>query len=298
MIVELLHKTIRLRFHRLGFRSRFLPLDNCQIHYYQRQISGTETPVVFLHGLGTSSSTWIKVLPLLPPAQTISCIDLPGHGFSRITTGAPFFPMHQLDTALEQWFERTQTTPVLLVGHSLGGWLAARFGLRHPHSVRHLVLINSAGIYYPGAEKQAEAFTLHRTADARSLLDLLWYRYPWYFKPFTGGVFHSLQKRKIASFVASVRTDDFLNRSLPDLKTGLDLIWGEEDRLTDVRSMEIIRDILPDTRVHRIPLCGHVPQLERPRLLAPLLRAIINTASDDSAGGRSMPVGAGECTLL
>ena len=293
MIVELLHRAIRLRFHRLGFRSRILPLENCRIHYYQRTACGTGTPIVFLHGLGTSSSTWIKILPLLPRAQSITCVDLPGHGFSRITSGEPFFPMNRLDAVLEQWFDRTQTAPVLLVGHSLGGWLAARFALRHPRSVRRLVLINAAGIHYPGAEKQAEAFTLKRTADARRLLDLLWYRYPWYFKPFTGGVFHSMQKRSIASFVASVRPDDFINHSLPELTPALDVIWGEEDRLTDVQSADIIRGLLPNAGVHRVPKCGHVPQLERPRLLAPLLRDIIHTsASDESAGGREAP----DCT--
>ena len=120
--------------------------------------------------------TWIYVLPELQYSGNISCLDLPGYGFSKINSGDPFFSLQKMDNAIEQFIQTTQRLPIVLIGHSLGGWLAARYAARHPDSVSHL---NNAGIRYEGFEKQADAFSIKCVEDVDRLLQQMWYRYPW-----------------------------------------------------------------------------------------------------------------------
>jgi pimeloyl-ACP methyl ester carboxylesterase len=275
MIITTLHRLIRYSFHRHGFQSCYLQLDSSRLHYLQRQCPQASKRLVLIHGLGTSSSSWIKILPSLSKSYTISCLDLPGYGFSKITSGDPFFSLTQLDCAVEQFIQRTQRLPIILIGHSLGGWLAARAALNHPESVEHLILINNAGIQYPGVGQQADLFDLLTLDDARQLLHHIWSHYPWYFNPFTSSIFQSLKKKHVSDFVRSIREEDFLNQKISALPMPVDVIWGNEDRLISKESVNIMKKLLPDLSAHSIPQCGHVPQLEKPHQVSLLLNQIL-----------------------
>lgn len=48
--------------------------------------------------------------------------------------------------ALQQWREHMGLSRMVLVGHSLGGYIAATYALRHPEHVQHLVLVCPAGV--------------------------------------------------------------------------------------------------------------------------------------------------------
>jgi abhydrolase domain-containing protein 6 len=277
MTINLLHRLIRSRFHRLGFKSEFLESELCRLHFFQRDNRNASRNILFIHGLGTSSSTWMKVLPELHELGHVSCLDLPGHGFSKITTGDPFFSLQQMDHALENFIQSTQQLPIVLIGHSLGGWIAARYAAKHPDSVCHLILINNAGIRYDGFEQQADAFTIKSVDDVRCLLQQMWFRYPWYFRPFTLSIYKTLKKKQVGRFIHSIKEEDLLNQSFFSLTMPLDVIWGMEDGLISKKSVDIMKQLAPTLKEHFISRCGHVPQLERPHELASLLKIILTS---------------------
>ena len=49
-------------------------------------------------------------------------------------------------TALDKWREKVGLEKVVLMGHSMGGYLAATYALQHPERVQHLILVCPAGI--------------------------------------------------------------------------------------------------------------------------------------------------------
>lgn len=49
-------------------------------------------------------------------------------------------------TALDKWRETMGLEKVILMGHSMGGYLAATYALQHPERVQHLVLVCPAGV--------------------------------------------------------------------------------------------------------------------------------------------------------
>jgi len=278
MIISLLHRLIRFRFHRLGFKSEFAVSESCQLHFFQQNKQNSSRNLLFIHGLGTSSSTWINVIPELRELGNVSCLDLPGFGFSKITIGDAFFSLQQMDLALEHFIHTSQRLPIILIGHSLGGWIAARYAVKHPDSVSHLILINNAGIRYDGFEQQADAFTIKSVDDVRRLVQKMWFHYPWYFKPFTSSIYRTLSKKEVGGFVRSIKEEDLLNQSLASLAMPLDVIWGAEDGLISKKSIELMKQLVPTLKEHLITRCGHVPQLERPRELSSLLKNILTSS--------------------
>jgi len=140
-----------------------------------------------------------------------------------------------------------------------------------------LILIDSAGIFYPGVEEQGKEFLVRNTEDVRHLLSRMWYRMPWYFRFSYSAILKELQHRAVPEFIQSIRELDFLNNSLPNLKIPIDVVWGENDHLIPKASINILKYLIPDLQTHFIPNCGHVPQLERPRETIFLLNRILRS---------------------
>jgi pimeloyl-ACP methyl ester carboxylesterase len=275
MLIDLLHTLIRYRYRAAGFESATIPVERCRLHFYRSVHNHGAGHVLFLHGLGTSSSTWLNVLPNLRTSQSIIAVDLPGFGLSRIEGDKPYFNLNQHLSCLETAVDQLCPRPITLVGHSLGGWLAALLALRRPDKIRHLVLINPAGVFYPGVDNLGRLFSPTTTDDVRDLVNRLWYRYPWYFRPFGSAILTSLKQRHVDDFVASVRSSDFLNGRFRALTMPVELVWGDDDRVLSRETIEVLKREIPRMQIHHLERCGHVPQLERPKELVHILKSIL-----------------------
>ena len=97
--------------------------------------------VVLVHGLGSNANQWLPVARDLARDHHVVLLELPGHGLAPITTP---FSLEQATLALDRaLFEQSQG-PVVLVGHSVGGMVAASEALHAPQRVRALVLVETA----------------------------------------------------------------------------------------------------------------------------------------------------------
>lgn len=218
-------------------------------------------------------------------------LDLPGFGFSRILHGDSYASIQEMVDTVSAVFALNLAHPVVLVGHSLGGWLAAAFALERPASLRHLVLVDNAGILCDDTGEQGKAFQVETVADLRSLLNRIWMRYPWYFRPFYRAVLRDMKKRRVAEFVRSIQEYDFLNARLGTLKPNVSIVWGKQDRLIGAHTAEIMKQILPHADVLFIDRCGHVPQLEQPKKFAAVLNEILEGVTIERAVPRETESG-------
>jgi hypothetical protein len=85
---------------------------------------GEGPPVVLLHGPGEFAAKWMRVIPDLVTTHRVIAPDLPGHGTSEVTEGQ--LDADRIFAWLAELIERTCTSPPALVGHLLGGAIAAR----------------------------------------------------------------------------------------------------------------------------------------------------------------------------
>ena len=97
--------------------------------------------VVLVHGLGSSARHWMPLARELARDHRVAFAELPGHGLAPLTEP---FSLEQATLALDRALADVSNGPVVLVGHSVGGLVAAAEALRAPHRVRALVLVETA----------------------------------------------------------------------------------------------------------------------------------------------------------
>jgi pimeloyl-ACP methyl ester carboxylesterase len=95
------------------------------------------TPVVLLHGLGSDADTWAEVGTALAGRYRVLALDQRGHGDSEHTGQYSFELMRDDLLGLVDALDLRRFT---LVGHSMGGTVAALFAQRHPERLLGLVL--------------------------------------------------------------------------------------------------------------------------------------------------------------
>jgi pimeloyl-ACP methyl ester carboxylesterase len=108
------------------------------------QKTGQGPGILLIHGLGGNKEVWSGVAAELARDHTVLSVDLPGSGGSpgpalvedRADFGA-------LATELAALARKEGLVPCLLVGHSMGGPIAARTALEDPSAFRGLVLVDS-----------------------------------------------------------------------------------------------------------------------------------------------------------
>lgn len=124
------------------FTARSVTIEGTRIRYID---AGRGPAVLFLHGLGASMYAWRKNLaPVLAAGFRVIALDHRGFGFSdKPPTGYDNATYARLTVTL---LDSLHVADAVLVGHSMGGAIAAAVALEHPGRVRGLVLIGSAGL--------------------------------------------------------------------------------------------------------------------------------------------------------
>lgn len=116
--------------------------------------SGHGQPLVFLHGIGATSATWAPCMSRLEDGYQVVAFDLLGHGSSPAPDDRAEYTR---DRALDDLDDvlATLAAPAVLVGHSLGGYLALAHAATRPGVARGVVVLNT-GPGFRDPEKRAE----------------------------------------------------------------------------------------------------------------------------------------------
>ena len=119
---------------------RILMVDGRAVHYRDEGRSNGKA-VVLLHGFLQSLDVWSSyVLTYLHDMRVIT-IDLPGHGQTE-----SFSEVHSMDfmaRIVKRVLEEVGVDQCVMVGHSMGGYVALAFAEKYPYTLRGLGLINS-----------------------------------------------------------------------------------------------------------------------------------------------------------
>uniref|UniRef100_A0A6Q2YCW4 1-acylglycerol-3-phosphate O-acyltransferase ABHD5 n=2 Tax=Esox lucius TaxID=8010 RepID=A0A6Q2YCW4_ESOLU len=104
-------------------------------------------PLVLLHGFGGGVGLWAQNLDSLCDRGAVYALDLLGFGRSSrpVFSTDPQAAEEEFLGALEEWRGRVGLEEMVLLGHNLGGYVAAAYTLAHPHRVKHLILVEPWG---------------------------------------------------------------------------------------------------------------------------------------------------------
>ena len=241
-------------------------------NYVQR---GDGTPVVMIHGVAASLHDWDDLIPMLAQNGYASyALDLLGHGDSP----KPKTRAYHIDWVFEHflhWITSLHLTePAILIGHSLGGYIALEYARRFSAWTRGLVLVS------PFYSRLQLPPLLRRSYSNRNLRGVIAEKMPqWMFRAIidvtsramghSAGALHSLPEHiraqtaldytRTAPGVYNIpnvlgdQTKYLSSISLPTL-----VVWGSQDQTLAPASFPKLVDALPRAEGRTIP-AGHVP---------------------------------------
>lgn len=122
---------------------QFAEVDGLSIRYARKGASNG-VPVLFIHGFGGDLDNWLFNIDAVGEKSPVIALDLPGHGQS--TARLPGTSIEALAGFVARFMDVLGVGQAHLVGHSIGGAIAAQMALDHASRVASVALIASAGL--------------------------------------------------------------------------------------------------------------------------------------------------------
>jgi pimeloyl-ACP methyl ester carboxylesterase len=258
------------------------------IRWRTREADGVRTPpVVFVHGLLSSSKTWKRVLRSARAGRPAIAVDLPGSGFSDRPWPYDYSAPAQA-LALLDFLDARRIDRAVLVGSSLGGGVCLIAAAARPERVAALVLVDSA---FPGVTIPPSFRSLRAPALGEMQIEFL-------IRPVVEyGLRHRLYAhaeqvtrdtvsdwwdpipvpgtRRAALGSVRTRTDGYGSLASKIHAPAL-VLWGKEDRLFPASDGLRLASEIPGARLVVLPDAGHLPQEEVPEAFSRVVADFLN----------------------
>src|SRR5215468_9281139 len=121
-----------------------IAIRDCRIRVMR---GGAGPPLLFLHG-GGGVGIWLPCMARLAKKFDVIAPEHPGFGASD--TPAWLDTIADLANFYLDLIDQLDLAEIDLVGHDLGGWIAAELAVRNPRRLASLTLVAAAGIHVPG----------------------------------------------------------------------------------------------------------------------------------------------------
>lgn len=121
-----------------GVQSGYAAVNGLKLYY---EIHGSGEPLVLLHGGVGGIAMFGETLPVLSTARQVIAVELQGHGRTADIDRPLRYELMADDIAA--LIERLELGSVDIMGYSLGGGVALQTAIRHPESVRKLVVVSA-----------------------------------------------------------------------------------------------------------------------------------------------------------
>ncbi|CAD6218498.1 unnamed protein product [Miscanthus lutarioriparius] len=132
--------------------------------------------LVMVHGYAASQGFFFRNFDALASRFRVIAIDQLGWGASS----RPDFTCKSTEEteawfidSFEEWRKAKNLSNFILLGHSFGGYVAAKYALKHPEHIQHLVLVGPAG-FSSETEQSSEWLTKFRATWKGMLMNHLW----------------------------------------------------------------------------------------------------------------------------
>ena len=225
--------------------------------------------LLFLHGVGGGGAAWNRQLPYFAArGYRALAWDQPGYGG---TEPVEPYELEQVATALKR---SIGGEPAILVGHSMGGFVAQEAYARFPECVRALVLCFTSAAFGGGGSDFARQFIAARIApldEGRSMAEIAARLMPTMrgSRSDAGGL--ALAERIMAAvppetYRKAVRLLTTFDRRghLENIRVPTLLVAGGDDRVAPAAVMERMAQKIPGAEFVLLEGCGHLGPMDQP----------------------------------
>jgi pimeloyl-ACP methyl ester carboxylesterase len=259
--------------------ARFAPRRSGDISYRE---AGAGQALVLLHGIGSSSASWLYQLERLEGFRLIAW-DAPGYGESAFLRQKEPTPADYAQ-ALAGMIERLLLKDVVLVANSLGALMAGAYACAHPERVRSMLLLGPAGGYGsdPAQEREEKLRSRLQQLDELGPDGLAEQRSPnligskaqpdaLALVQWSQRRIHPAGYRQAAHCLANGRLADdarhFRKKAL--------VLCGSEDRITPETGCKQIAAAFPNATYRSLAGLGHAAHVEDPKLVNRLITEFV-----------------------
>jgi len=258
---------------------RSVEIGGRAVNYVDIGSGAAGPPIVFVHGLGGAWQNWLENIPRAAEERRVLALDLPGFGRSEMPRGEITVPGY--GRSVEEFCEQLGLDQVVLVGNSMGGFVAAETTIQFPSRVERLVLVSAAGLSITNLMRRpvqtwgrvAAALGSYGAANTRAAItrpvirqlslgfvmrhptrlraDLCWEQV------------HAAGTPGFRPALDALLDYDFHHR-LEEISCPTLIVWGTEDMLVPVADADEFERMIRGARKILMKDTGHVPMLERP----------------------------------
>jgi len=244
----------------------YADVDGLRIRYARRG-AAEGTPVLFVHGFGGDLDNWLFNIDAIGEKHPVIALDLPGHGQSEVKL--PGASLAALADFVARFMDVIDVAQAHLVGHSVGGAIAAQLALTQPQRVATLSLIASAGFGPEINSAYTEGFASAASRrELKPVLELLFQDPTLVSRQMVDEVLKYKRLDGVGELLATLNNGlfgDDQQRALPGLNLAgankpVLVIWGKDDQIVPAAHAA---HAPAGARVEVFEGVGHMAQMER-----------------------------------
>ena len=240
----------------MTFTDTFVEVDGCRTHLRR---GGSGEPLLFLHG-ASGAPVVMPFMEKLAQRFDVLVPEHPGYGLSDEPEWLE--NIHDVAYFYLGFLKKLDLKNTLVVGSSMGGWIAMEMAVRDTSRIKSLVLVSPAGIAAPGV-RPADIFLMPPEEVVKNLFFDQKLAQARLAQPENVDI--SLKNRHTTARLAWEPRlhDPFLPKWLHRIDVPVKIIWGREDRIIPVGFVKEYQRLLPKAQVHILENTGHLPHAEK-----------------------------------
>ena len=235
-----------------------------------------DRPIVLLHGLMGGVENFGDMVDFISAEYKVYGLDLKlfeGRNLLKVS-------VKSLSDYLYEFMNKIGLESATLIGNSMGGHIALIFVKEHPEKVDTLILTGSSGLF---EESMGNSYPKRSNKDyIRNKTEEVFYDPKVATDELVDKVFEIANNRtsilKLLGYAKSAIRHNMAN-DIPNVTKPTCLIWGAEDKVTPPHVAEEFHNLLPNSELNWIPLCGHAPMWEHPKRFSEIVLQFLKDKS-------------------
>ena len=229
-------------------------------------------PLLLIHGFGGNKDNFTRIARHLEGYHLI-IPDLLGFGESSKPMTADYRSEAQATRLHELLQAKGLANNIHVGGNSMGGAISVAYAAKYPTEVKSLWLVDSGGFWSAGIHDSLKNATLENNPllvsnneDFYNMLDFVMFKPP-YLPKSIKAVFaqERINNQELhADILEQIVTDNVEARAkvIADYKIPTLVVWGDKDQVIKPETVNVIKQIIPQSQIIMMKDIGHVPMVE------------------------------------
>jgi abhydrolase domain-containing protein 6 len=263
-----------------GFNQKEANIGEMNLSYYESESSANKPTILLLHGYSADKDVWPRFAQHLVDDYHIIIPDFAGHGDTEFNKDWNYSAPKQAERLLAL-INKLDIQQVHIAGNSMGGFIAAHFAKDYPQRTLSALLIDPAGVHSEELSdmgkmlaKGLNPFEIDNREEFAKFYAMTMANPPWVPGFVLAAISEKYQQRQpqLKQIFADFNEKDMLDSQLHDIQVPVLLLWGQEDRIIHVSSVDVWEAGIPNIQVAVWEGIGHMPMVEAPVKTATLYK--------------------------